>query len=153
MKKPSITDVFNALSDEKSLSLFKTISINDADSEELVTSLELSKRQYYDRINDLRTASLIRRQKGKYMLTSFGIVIYNIYKLTEKAIESQWKLQAIDVICAKDNLGGVDNMKIINILLDDIEIRKILFQENSDMCQQYLTPRTGTASQIKALWR
>ncbi len=151
MKKLSVTDVFNALSDEKSLSLFKTISINDADSEELIAGLELSKRQYYDRINDLRSASLIGREKGKYRLTSFGKVIYNIYKLAEKATESQWKLQAIDMICANDK---ADNMKIIDLLLDDIEIRKVLFQENSDMSQQYLTPKTaGTAGQIKALWR
>lgn len=152
MTKLSITDVFNALSDEKSLNLFKTISINDADSGELVARLKLSKRQYYDRINDLRTASLISRQKGKYKLTSFGKVIYNIYKMGEKATESQWKLQAIDMMCAKDNLGGVDDMKIIDILLDDIEIRKILFQENSDMSQQYLSyPEPGSAGQIKVL--
>ena len=84
-------------------------------------------------------------------MTSFGKVIYNIYKLAEKATESQWKLQAIDMICANDK---ADNMKIIDLLLDDIEIRKVLFQENSDMSQQYLTPKTaGTAGQIKALWR
>jgi predicted transcriptional regulator len=140
MKKLSIVDVFNALSDETSLNLFNTISINDADSEELVTGLELSKRQYYNRISDLRTASLISRQKGKYRLTSFGRVIYNIYKLAEKATNSQWRLQAVDAICA-DNVDGADNMRIIDILLDDIEIRKVLFQEDSGKSQQYLSSR------------
>jgi hypothetical protein len=139
MKRPSITDVFNALSDEKALRLFELISTNDVHSEELFTSLELSKRQYYDRINALRTTSLISRQKGMYRLTSFGKVIYNLYKLAEKATEIQWKLQAIDTICVEDTPVGAENMKIIDILLDDTEIRKILFQEKSEMNQQCLS--------------
>jgi hypothetical protein len=138
MRKPLITEVFNALSDEKALKLFNIISTNNVDSEQLFTALELSKRQYYDRINALRTTSLISRQKGIYKLTSFGKVIYNIYKLAEKATEIQWKLQAIDMICVKDTLAGAENMKIVDILLDDPEIRKILFQEKSEMNHQYL---------------
>jgi hypothetical protein len=139
MKRPSITDVFSVLSDEKALRLFTAISTNDVHSEELFTGLELSKRQYYDRINALRTTSLISREKGMYRLTSFGKVIYNIYKLAEKATEIQWKLQAIDMICVKDTLAGAENMKIIDILLDDTEIRKILFQEKPEMNQQCLS--------------
>jgi predicted transcriptional regulator len=85
-EKLLVTDVFKALSDENSLSLFNTICTSSTDSEKLMSSFDLSKRQYYDRMNDLRNSCLIKRQKGKYETTSFGHIIFNTLKMVEKAI-------------------------------------------------------------------
>ena len=130
-EKLSVTDVFKALSDKRSLSLFNSISTNDADSQKLVIDSKLSKRQYYDRINKLRTAGLVRRQKGTYKITSFGRVIQSIEKVAQKATENHWKLQAIDMMdfSAKMDSVGPDYMKIIDILVEDIEIKSILLEK------------------------
>ena len=130
-EKLLVTDVFKALSDENSLSLFNTICTGSTDSEKLMATYALSKRQYYDRMNDLRNAGLIKRQKGKYETTSLGLIIHSTFKIAEKATERHWKLQALDMmnISANRNSQGVEHMKIIDILLDDIEIKEILLRE------------------------
>lgn len=129
-EKLLITDVFKALSDENSLSLFNTVCTSSTDSEKLMATYALSKRQYYDRMNDLRNAGLIKRQKGKYETTSFGHIIFSTLKIAEKATERHWKLQALDMmnLSANRDSQGVDYVKIIDILLDDIEIKEILLR-------------------------
>ena len=126
-EKLLVTDVFKALSDESSLSLFNTICTSSTESEKLMARFDLSKRQYYDRMNDLRNSCLIKRQKGKYETTSFGHIIFNTLKMVEKATESHWKLHAIDMMNLSANgYSQGDYVKIIDILLDDIEIKEIL---------------------------
>ena len=129
-EKLLVTDVFKALSDENSLSLFSTICTSSTDSERLMAIFDLSKRQYYDRMNNLRNSRLIKRQKGKYETTSFGHIIFNTVKLVEKATERHWKLHALDMmnLSANGDLHG-DYVKIIDILLDDIEIKEILLRK------------------------
>ena len=51
----------------------------------LMAALALSRRQYYDRINDLRTAGLIERHKGRYEVTSFGRIVYSLLGVIRKA--------------------------------------------------------------------
>ena len=130
-EKLLLTDVLKALSDEYSLSLFNAICTSSTDSEKLMASYALSKRQYYDRMNDLRNSGLIRRQKGKYETTSFGHIIFSTLKIAEKATERHWKLQALDMmnLSANRDSQGVDHLKIIDVLLDDIEIKEILLRK------------------------
>jgi predicted transcriptional regulator len=130
-EKLLVTDVFKALSDTDSLSLFSTICLGSTDSEKLMSTYALSKRQYYDRMNDLRNAGLIKRQRGKYEITSYGHIIFSILKIAEKATERHWKLQALDMmnLSAKRDFQGVDYTKIVDILLDDIEIKEILLRK------------------------
>ena len=130
-EKLLVTDVLRALSDENSLSLFNNICTSSTDSEKLMAAYALSKRQYYDRMNDLRNAGLIRRLKGKYETTSFGQIIHSTLKIAEKATERHWKLQALDMmnLSASRDSQGVEYTKIIDILLDDIEIKEILLRK------------------------
>ena len=98
-KNISIRNVFRVLSDQKTERLFKTIiNFKDVDSHILIVEVGLSKRQYYDRIKNLLKAGLIRRQKGRYRLSSFGKVIFSLFKIAEKASSIHWKLEAIDNI-------------------------------------------------------
>jgi len=127
-KNVSIRNVFKVLSDQETERLFKIIiDFKDAESQILIVELGLSKRQYYDRINNLLKAGLIRRQKGRYELSSFGKVIFSLYKIAEKASGIYWKLEAIDNIKMSDksHLAEFDYMKIIDILLNDVEIKEI----------------------------
>ena len=123
-----MANVLKALSDQRTQKLFKAIiEAEDAQSQLLIVELGLSRRQYYNRIKDLVSSGLIRRQRGKYRLSSFGKVIYSLQKIAERTASNYWKLEAIDSIRMSDNsnLAEVDYMKIIDILLDDVEIKDI----------------------------
>ena len=127
-KEYSITNVYNALSNEYSIRLFTSIVNSNNGTQFPMTDFIPSKRQYYDRINDLRSAGLIFKLKGKYNVTSFGKVIFSLVKMLDKAAKEHWKLQAIDVINSA-KAKGTDNSKIIDILLDDVEIKEILLKD------------------------
>lgn len=60
-------------------------------------------------------------------MSSFGKVILNLQKIAERTASNYWKLKAIDSLRMSDNsnLSEVDYMKIIDILLDDVEIKDI----------------------------
>jgi DNA-binding Lrp family transcriptional regulator len=129
----STTNVLKRLSDYKTERIFKTISTNDdLTSETLMAKLGLSKRQYYDRIRNLVEAGLIRRHKGKYKISSFGKVVLNLQRVAERTSHIHWKLEAIDNIKMSDKsiIAEIDYLKIIDILLDDIEIKDMYLRNN-----------------------
>jgi hypothetical protein len=126
-KESSIINVYKALSNESSIRLFTSIATNNG-TQFSMTDFTLSKRQYYDRINDLKNAGLIFKLKGKYNVTSFGKVIFTLVNMLDKAAQEHWKLQAIDVMNSAKAMG-TNKSKVIDILLDDIEIKEILLKE------------------------
>lgn len=124
----SIENVLKALSDQKTQKLFKSIiEAENAQSQLLIIGQGLSRRQYYNRIKALVNAGLIRRHRGKYKLSSFGKIIYSLQKIAERTTSNYWKLEAIDSILMSENsnLAEIDYMKIIDVLLDDVEIKDI----------------------------
>ena len=130
-KESSIINVYKALSNESSVRLFTSIanSNNSNNGTQFsMTDFSLSKPQYYDKVNDLRSAGLIFKLKGKYNVTSFGKIIFTLVKMLDKAAQEHWKLQAIDVMNSAKAMG-TDKSKVIDILLDDIEIKEILLKE------------------------
>jgi hypothetical protein len=127
-KESSIINVYKALSNESSVRLFTSIANSNIGTQFSMTDFSLSKPQYYDKINDLRSAGLIFKLKGKYNVTSFGKVIFTLVKMLDKAAQEHWKLQAIDVMNSAKAMG-TDKSKVIDILLDDIEIKEILLKE------------------------
>lgn len=127
-KESSIINVYKALSNESSVRLFTSIANSNNGTQFSMTDFSLSKPQYYDKINDLRSAGLIFKLKGKYNVTSFGKVIFTLVKMLDKAAQEHWKLQVIDVMNSAKAMG-TDKSKVIDILLDDIEIKEILLKE------------------------
>lgn len=127
-KESSIINVYKALSNESSVRLFTSIANSNIGTQFSMTDFSLSKPQYYDKINDLRSAGLIFKLNGKYNVTSFGKVIFTLVKMLDKAAQEHWKLQAIDVMNSAKAMG-TDKSKVIDILLDDIEIKEILLKE------------------------
>ena len=68
-----VEDVFSAISDNKSLSLFNFIGIASSsptsdvghpNGEILISRLNLTRKQYYTRINQLRNAGLISKKRA-----------------------------------------------------------------------------------------
>ena len=92
----SVSDTLSAISDDRSMVLFNTITLASGDSSILISRLNLTHKQYYSRMSDLINAGLVRRMNGKYFVTSFGKVVYKAQELIGMAVRYSSKLKAID---------------------------------------------------------
>jgi predicted transcriptional regulator len=123
----SIANILNAISDVKSLVLFKTIAIDGSDF--LVSKVNLTRKQYYSRTSNLLKSDLIGKKNKRYFLTSFGKIVYDALKRIEVADQDHWKLKAIDAIERYDNRGlpAEESAKIIDTLIKNQQIKDMLF--------------------------
>jgi hypothetical protein len=138
-EKYSTISILKALSDDKSLDLFKIIAsapnaVYSIDSGELINTqllisrVKLTRKQYYSRISTLISSGLVKRSNGKYLLTSLGKVVYSVNVLIDQAILDHWKLKAIDALETKSSSGILDEEreKIVNMLIDNHELKGLL---------------------------
>src|SRR5688572_26161526 len=94
-----------ALSDVKSLVLFETVAASFPSglrSNDLNRNLRLTPKQLYSRISSLVNANLVKKQSGKYFLTSYGRLIRASLDIMNKASLNYPKLVAIDAIEASN---------------------------------------------------
>ena len=122
----SVVEILEAISDVKSLKLFNTIATKGGNSEDLSLQLKLSRKEYYSRMSRLMKTGMVKRKNGKHFLTAFGKVIFDAQVTVKKAVESYWKLKAIDSIDLSDEITVKERDKLIQTLVDDVEIREIL---------------------------
>ena len=122
----SVVEILEAISDVKSLRLFNTIATKGGNSEDLSVQLKLSRKEYYSRMSRLMKTGIVKRKNGKHFLTAFGKVVYDAQVTVKKAVESYWKLKAIDSIDLSDEITVKERDKLIQTLVDDVEIREIL---------------------------
>ncbi len=127
----SVVEILEAISDVKSLKLFNTIATKGGNSEDLSVQLKLSRKEYYSRMSRLMKTGMVKRKNGKHFLTAFGKVVYDAQVTVKKAVESYWKLKAIDSIDLSDEITVKERDKIIQTLVDDVEIREILSKHAS----------------------
>ena len=96
----------------------------------LYQRLNLTRKQYYTRINQLRDAGLITRKSTKFVLTSLGRVVYETHKTIGVAIQNRWRLQAIDSLentLITHGMPTEERHKLINSLLGNCDnLREIL---------------------------
>src|SRR6266571_8834728 len=116
-----------AISDKKASNIFKSIASADSSTDILITQFKLTRKQYYSRMSRLVQAGLVKRQKGRYLLTAFGKVIYsaqmNLETKIENALNNYWKLKAIDSL---EMPSKEETDKVISVLIDNQEIKGIL---------------------------
>jgi predicted transcriptional regulator len=127
----SEADVFNAISDEKSLDLFKIIVMTKAgDTDIFRKKSKLTRKQLYSRTSCMTKVGLIKRVKGKYFLTSLGKVVYEAESMIENALNDYWKLKAIDSLEDTPNmkLPTEEHSKIVDTLIDNQKIKETLLK-------------------------
>ena len=126
--------LFFAISDKKASNIFKSIASADSNTDILITQLKLTRKQYYSRMSRLVQAGLVKRQKGRYLLTAFGKVIYsaqmNLEAKIENALSNYWKLKAIDSL---EMPSREETGKVICALIENEEIKSVLLREESHM--------------------
>jgi len=107
--------------------------IASADIIKAETNTKLSRKQYYSRMSSLMEAGLIKRKQGKYTLTAFGKVVYDIIQIKlENAVNNYWKLKAIDLLEMSNNLPLEERKKLVNELIGNQEIKDILVPDNDN---------------------
>jgi hypothetical protein len=125
----SIANILSAIADDKSLVLFNTIAIAGGESDILITRLGVTRKQYYSRISALMKTGLISRRDRQYLLTSLGLIVYHAQLMIGRATNTIWKLKAIDSIETEHKLPAEERNKIINTLIDNQDIIKILVKQ------------------------
>ena len=132
MKSECLAEFIKLISDDKSLLIFNTIFLASGDSSDiLINQLKLTRKQFYSRITRLVKAGLVKRQKGRYFLTSFGTVIYDAQRLLGNAVKNYWKLKAIDSLggATNDSIPEEERNKIIDKMINNREIKEILLSK------------------------
>ena len=86
-KNVTILDVLDAICDTDGLDVFYSMASDRINTR----NLKMSRKQYYLRLSKLIKANMIKRKRGKYLLTPFGEVIYGAYLEFVKAIDEHFK--------------------------------------------------------------
>src|SRR5919199_1756144 len=128
----SVADVLKAISDEKSLELFRIVALTKPHSQILVSKTKLTRKQYYSRMSTLMKAGLINKEEGKYTLTAFGGIIYHIsLAAMENAVSNYWKLKAIESLKKSKDIPATECKKIIDRFIDNPEIKDIFVRDGN----------------------
>jgi DNA-binding HxlR family transcriptional regulator len=121
-----------ALSDVKSLILFETVASSSPSglrSDDLNRNVRLTPKRLYSRISSLVNAGLVKKQSGRYFLTSYGRIIRSSLDIMNKASLYYTKLAAIDTIEASNvnnTFPEEERKNIVQILVQNKQVRDIL---------------------------
>jgi hypothetical protein len=129
-KVRDIASVFKAISNYHALSLFRAIAVERREPDVLREDLELTSKQYYSRISALTKSNLVQKKGGMLSLTSFGKLVYESQVTVEKGLEDLSKLKAIDSLEMSSGLSKEECDNIVNILIQNREIKTILEKKN-----------------------
>lgn len=130
-KSQNTAAVLKTIADDKSLELFSIVALETIDSRNLKSKMKVTRKQYYSRLSRMTKAGLVRRKNGKYILTTFGKIVYESKVTIENALNNYWKLKAIDSLEASNEVPKEEQQKLIETLLDNEEIRGILVKAGS----------------------
>jgi predicted transcriptional regulator len=125
----TVDSVLASISDNPSLELFRLIAVTNGTSETLRTKINLTRKQYYSRLSRMTKAGIVKRKNGRHSLTAFGKVVYDAQTTIEKAVNSYWKLKAIDSLEMSEDLPNEERLKLIDNLLDSKDIKEILYNK------------------------
>jgi predicted transcriptional regulator len=119
------------LSDDKSLALFNLAAFTlSGDASIVMSRLGITRKQYYSRLNQLINVGLVTRKSSNYFLTSVGKVVYEFHLLIGQAIESYWKLKAIDSIESSIPDSSEQRKNLIDTLIESSDIKNILLNQS-----------------------
>lgn len=76
-------------------------------------------------------AGLVKRKNSKYILTTFGKIVYESQLTIKNALNNYWKLKAIDSLETANELPKDEQQKLIETLLDNQELKGILVRGGS----------------------
>ena len=129
LQRPEISAIFRALSDDKSLTLFNTVALSPGNSNFLTRNLNVSRKQYYTKMENICKQGLVARKNGRYYLTTMGKIIYELQKVIGTAVNDYWKLKAIDSLRIQDQLPEDQIAKLVDTLVENQGLRDIILKK------------------------
>ena len=121
--------ILNVLSNSKASLILKTIhAANDLSvaGGVIMDKTGLSPSSFHTSMSMLLDQNLIERRNGKYIITFLGKAVYNVRILLEKAVNHYYHLKVIDSIREKQELSMSEFYKIIDIMIEDYQLKDIL---------------------------
>jgi len=118
-------EILQLISDQITIDILTAISNNVINPRNLRQVLDLSERQYYDRISGLMNMGLVRRKSGKVFLTSFGQIVYKAQLKIAIAFTHSSELRMI-AIKSHSGISEVQQQSLIDKILVDSEIMKLI---------------------------
>jgi len=125
-RSPQISEVLKAISDDKALTLFNTVALSSGKTDMLLSTLNLTRKQYYSKMERLSKQGLLVRKGGRYYLTTLGKVLYELQSTLGVALDNYWKLKAIDSLLTPHGLPEFELNKMIDTLLENDELKKLI---------------------------
>ena len=126
-RPPQISEVLKAISDDKALILFNTVALTSGKTDILLSTMNLTRKQYYSKMDRLYRQGLLVRKGGRYYLTTLGKVLYELQITLGVALDNYWKLKAIDSLLTPTGLPEFEMNKMIDTLLENEELKKLIF--------------------------
>ena len=127
-QRPEVSAIFRALGDDKSLTLFNTVALSPGSSNLLTRNLNLTRKQYYSKMEQLSKQGLVARTNGKHYLTTMGKIIYELQNVVGTAVNDYWKLKAIDSLRIQDQLPEDQVAKLVDTLVENQGLRDIILK-------------------------
>jgi predicted transcriptional regulator len=122
----SSLDVLEAISDQISVNILNAIAKDVTKSENLMQLLNLTRKRYYDRSTRLLNTGLIRRENGKFYLTSLGQLVHQSQLKIASALEHSSELRAIDALRSDPEMSEDQDKSLIDNLIDDPELKRLI---------------------------
>jgi hypothetical protein len=123
----SENDVLECIADEKSLHMVRCVHNGLPVT---ITSMKLSRKQYYHKLKMISDANLISRSYGRYTVTSLGRVVLGLLDSLETALNKDyWKFIAIDNLTNADHPMPVEEQtRIISSIMESKDMAEALLQ-------------------------
>jgi predicted DNA-binding transcriptional regulator len=130
----AIQGILSAISDDKSLAIFRVVAEQASGVESHLVSrdLQLTRNKYYRRLADLMRNGLIIRKVGsrKYILSSLGKVVYSNLLSIQYIVDNIWKFKAIDAVevCDDEIYKNIEKIStgLVDTLVSEEHIKAIL---------------------------
>lgn len=124
-------EVLETISDDVSLIMISMIQNNSETADSLIDKLNITHKQYYDRITKLLKTGLVKRKGRDYFITSFGKLIYQAHLKIAKGATNLSRLKAIDAIKSNNDMSHDEYRNVIDGLIDDNELKKIILTSDA----------------------
>jgi predicted transcriptional regulator len=125
-RSPQISEVLKAISNDKALTLFNTVALSTGKTDMLLSTMNLTRKQYYSKMERLSKQGLLVRKGGRYYLTTLGKVLYELQNTLGVALDNYWNLKAIDSLLTPPALPEFELNKMIDTLLENNNLKKLI---------------------------
>ena len=127
----SILDILDAIRDRESQSLFNALATS-VDDHNLANRLKMTRKQFYTRIARFMKAGIVKRKDGRFNMTSFGSVIYEVQLKLIEAVDNYRKLKLIEDLegNANNQFPQTERTRIINGFIDDPDLKEMVLALN-----------------------